>query len=208
MIATINSATISGKTFTYQLRWDGCRLTLSPACPYLAFDTETEITDLTKHIPRLALASYSIGKRHGLLRSDQLADFILKHADAHFVFHNPAFDFWVVDQHLHEQGEEEARRKWWEACDQNRMHDTMLLDALIRLAEGRAQKLKSSDKDWLPLRDLAEVATEYTALRISKEDPYRQRYAEIIGRDWTEVDEGFFEYAVKERLSPTALTWA
>ncbi len=200
MNALMNSVTVSGKTFTYQKPWDGRRLSLLPTCPYLAFDTETEMVDLKVQIPRLALAAVSTGRQHALVRPDQIADFIQIHADARFVFHHAAFDFWVIDKHLLEQGAEKARRKWWDACDQNRMHDTMLLDALIRLAEGRAQKMKSSDKDWLPLRDLAEVATDYTALRITKEDPYRTRYSEIIGQDWDDVEDGFFSYAIKDPI--------
>ena len=200
MIATTNSVTINGKVFEYQLPWDGHRLSLSPACPFIAFDTETEIVDLTMQVPRLALATASNGRQHAIIHPDQVAEFILQHADAHFVFHNAAFDFWVINQHLREHGAEEARLKWWDACDQNRVPDSMLLDALIRLAEGRAQKVKTSDKDWLPMRDLAEVAVDYTALRISKDDPYRVRYAEIIDNDWAGVDEGFFSYAIKDAI--------
>ncbi len=198
-IAMKNSVSIGEKTFPYHF-WEGQRLNLLSSCPYVAFDTETEITDLTRQIPRLALATYSIGSRHGLLHPDRIADFILKHPDARFVFHNASFDFWVVDQNLREQGADRAREIWWDACDQNRMHDTMLLDALIRLAQGRAQKFKASDKDWLPLRDLAEVAADYTSLRITKDDPYRTRYGEIIGKDWSDVDHGFFDYAIKDSI--------
>ena len=200
MLVTTNSLTIGSRTFQYELPWNGLHLPLSPACPYLAFDTETEIVDLKVQVPQLALVSFSTGRHHGILHPDQIGEFIIKHSDTFFVFHNAAFDFWTIDRHLRERNEEEARRKWWDACEHNRMHDTMLLDALIRLAEGRAQKIRSSDKDWLPLRTLAEVAVDYTALRITKDDPYRKRYAEIIGKDWVEVDEGFFTYAMKDAI--------
>ena len=39
--------------------------------------------------------------------------------------------FWVIDHHLEGRGEDEARRAWWDAAEQNRMSDTMLLDQLI-----------------------------------------------------------------------------
>jgi hypothetical protein len=78
------------------------------------------------------------------------------------------------------------------------MHCAMLLDMLIRLAEGRIQKVGDSEKV-LP-RDLAEVAAEFTSLRIAKDDAHRQRYVEIIGQDWNDVEEGFFAYAVKDPI--------
>src|SRR5262249_40143919 len=95
-------------------------------------------------------------------------------------------------------GDEGVRRLWWDICHQQHMHCTMLLDMLIRLAEGRVLKVRDSEKV-LP-RNLAEVAEEYTSLRISKEDPYRQRYGEMIGHDWNEVEEGFFSYAIKDPI--------
>src|SRR5262249_27639663 len=35
-------------------------------------------------------------------------------------------------------------------------------------------------------------------LAISKDDPYRRRYGEIIGQDWGKVEKGFFDYAIKD----------
>jgi hypothetical protein len=189
---------ISGKTFPYQRPWDGQRLELRPACPYVAFDTETEVVDLTRAVPRLALAAVSTGGQHALLHPDQLGDFLLRHHDARYVFFNVAFDFWVVDRHLRSREEEKARRLWWDACHEGRMHCAMLLDVLVRLAEGRLEKAKGSGKEWIPPRNLADVAAEYTALRVAKDDPFRTRYGEILGRDWTQVEEGFFAYAIKD----------
>jgi hypothetical protein len=200
MIAKMSSVDINGKSFAYQRPWDGRRLPLSPACPYLAFDTETEIVDLSTKIPRLAMAVASSGQTHVVIHADQVAEFILQHADARFIFHHAAFDFWVVEQHLRGRREEEACRKWWNVCRDNHMHDSMLLDALIRLADGQAQKAKSSDKEWLPMRNLAEVGEDYTVLRITKNDPYRERYGEIIGKEWADVEEGFFNYAIKDAI--------
>jgi hypothetical protein len=37
-------------------------------------------------------------------------------------------------------------------------------------------------------------------MEISKDDPYRERYGEIIGQDWAEVEEGFFSYAIKDPI--------
>ena len=47
-------------------------------------------------------------------------------------------------------------------------------------------------------RNLADVGQQYAGMEISKEDPFRMRYGEIIGVDWAGVEDGFFEYAVKD----------
>lgn len=199
MVTATQCVVISGREFCFQRPWDGRQLALAPVCPYLAFDTETEIVDLNVEIPRLALASASNGTDHVLLHPDQIADFIDLHTDARFICHNATFDFWVVDRHLREFGAEDVRRRWWVACRENRLHDSMILDQLIRLAEGRTERVK--DKDTVLPRDLATVCAEYSFLRISKDDPHRGRYGEIIRKDWADVDEEFFVYAIKDAIA-------
>ena len=69
------------------------------------------------------------------------------------------------------------------------MHDTMILDQLIGLARRDAEPRP---------RNLADVGREYARMEISKEDPFRLRFGELIGADWAGVEDGFFEYAVKD----------
>jgi hypothetical protein len=107
------------------------------------------------------------------------------------VFHNAAFDFWVIDRHLRDRDERLALRAWWDACDGDRMSDTMLLDQLIELAR--------RDADPRP-RDLAALGRQYARMEITKDDPYRLRYGEVIGRDWDDLEEGFFSYAIKDPI--------
>src|SRR5262249_34894659 len=146
---------------------------------YLAFDTETEVLNQDRQVPRLALATVSAGDTcSAVIHPDQVGRFILAHPRARFVFHNVAFDFWVIDRHLKERGEEQARGAWWDACEANRMHDTMILDQLIELAR--------RDTNLRP-RNLAEVGKNYARMEISKEDPYRMRFGELIGVDWLSV---------------------
>ena len=78
---------------------------------------------------------------------------------------------------------------------QDRMHDTMLLDELIRLARTDADP---SPATWPSSR------AEYAGLVIDKDDPYRVRYGEIIGRDWAGVERGFFDYAIKDPIATLA----
>src|SRR5262249_13819517 len=125
--------------------------------------------------------------------------FVLAHQHLDWVCQHAAFDFWVVDRHLCRSGEEEARVAWWRIAQQGRLHDSMLLDMLVRLAR---------DDSYPSPRDLAVLARHYCGLEITKDDPHRRRYAEIIGRDWDAVEEGFFLYGVKDAIvtRPTYLT--
>jgi DNA polymerase I-like protein with 3'-5' exonuclease and polymerase domains len=183
-------AIISDASYPYIARWSAKRLL--PGDGYLAFDTETDVVDLKRQIPRLALASASAGDKSScLIHPDDLGRFIQTHKGLHFVCHNAAFDFWVVAEHLKQRGEDDAHRVWWAVARSNRLHDSMLLDMLVRLAK---------DDSYPDPRDLAVVAKTYAGVEISKEDPYRKRYGEIIGVDWAAVEPGFFDYAVKDAI--------
>jgi hypothetical protein len=181
LIAQHSAVTIGGRTYPYRRRWSG--RPLLPADGYLAFDTETEVVDQKRQVPRLALASASAGENDScLVHPDDVGAFVLAHKGLRWVCHNSAFDFWVVEQHLHRRGEEQARQAWWAVARDNRLHDSMLLDMLVRLAR---------DDTFPDRRDLAAVARRYAGLEVSKDDLHRSRYGEIIGRDWDKVEDGF-----------------
>jgi hypothetical protein len=183
------SVTISGREYRYFV-WDGQTL----AGEVLGFDTETALI-VPGEIPPLALASASSGVEHCLIHPDRVGEFILLHCDRHLVFHNVAFDFWTVAEHLDARGEAESLGVWWDIAEADQMHDTMLLDELIRLARTDA---------YPRARDLGVVALEYAGLELDKADPFRLRYGEIIGRDWAAVERGFFDYAVKDPIATLA----
>jgi hypothetical protein len=176
---------LGDRILTYTI-WDGTILDSD----LIGFDTETTVIK-GNEIPELALASASSGTAHFLIHPDHLAAFILGHRDRYFVLHNCAFDYWVLAQHLRQRHEEEALAAWAQIVEENRMHDTMLLDELIRLGK--------SD-EYPRHRNLAEVAREYADLEVDKNNPYRLKYGEIIGQDWTTVERGFFEYAIKDPI--------
>lgn len=187
---TPSVVTINGQEYRYSRRWAGQRLL--PDDGYLAFDTETDVVDLKQAIPQLALASASAGDDCScLIHPDDLGAFILAHRYLHWVFHNAAFDFWVVEQHLRQAGRHEALQVWWAIAESDHLHDSMLLDALLRLARNDSDPFN---------RNLAVVTKEYTGLEITKDDSYRLRYGEIIGQDWDMVDEGFFTYAIADAI--------
>jgi DNA polymerase I-like protein with 3'-5' exonuclease and polymerase domains len=184
------TVTISGKDYCYRRRWAGERLVSADG--FVGFDTETDLLPLDREIPRLALASASAGDTAScLIHPDEVGAFIVAHQELQYVCHHSAFDFSVVEHHLRKRGEEEARRTWWDIAATNRLHDSMLLEMLARLA---------TDDSYPDPRDLATVAKQYARLEISKDDPFRMRYGEIIGVDWNMVEDGFFDYAVKDAI--------
>lgn len=150
----------------------------------IAIDTETELIEGNK-IPRVALISVSDGRIHRLVKPSDLQAFIDKHSDAHFVAHNAAFDFEVIRSTLVDP------LPWFEVADSGRLHDTMILDALIRLGK---------DDSYPQNRNLGILAKAYLGLLVDKDDPYRLRYAELLDRPWELADRGFFTYAIKDAI--------
>ena len=185
--------TLGDRTFAYQRPWDGRPLI---GRGLLAFDTETPDLGTGSTPPALVLASACAGGGQGascLMRADQVGAFILAHPRVTWAMFNVSFDFWVVAEHLRGRGEEEALRAWWEAAESNRMDDTMLLDQLVLGAERDAGERP---------RNLAVVALERAGMVLDKQDPFRTRYGELLGRDWATVaEEGFFTYAIKDPIA-------
>jgi hypothetical protein len=171
----------------------------------IALDTETAAI-VEQEIPPLALAAASDGVRHVLVHADDLGAFVLEHKDQQFVAHHASYDYWVVQQHLRLRGETEALQAWTQLVVDRRLHCSMLLDVLIRLAEGDGADSQDDDRPLFP-RDLGEVTLDYTGLAVSKDDPYRLRFGEIIGADWEQVDPNFFAYAIKDPIA-TALAYS
>ena len=187
---TIKTVIISNKQYEYNTWWDG---QIIPS-EGIAFDTETEmIPEDSFEPPALALISVSNTKDNYLIHPSRISEFISLHAKKHYIFHNIPFDFWVIDKYLSENNHTESRLSWWNIIEENRSHDTLMLDMLVDLAI----------EDKLPIpRNLAIVGKIYANMDISKEDPYRIRYSELIGKNWNteEIDPGFLEYAIKDPI--------
>lgn len=189
LATTTATVQIGDHVFPYRRPWDGRPLTDRG---FLAFDTETEAIESQPHVPRPALAVASAGDTaSAVIHPDQFGQFLLAHPRARLVLHNASFDFAVVDHHLRRRGEDEARAAWWDVVEAGRMHDTMILDQPIGLARRDAEPVP---------RNLAEVALEYARLEISKDDPFRMRFGELIDADWDAADDGFFRYAVADAI--------
>jgi len=198
----------NGNRYHYQLPWDGrTRLRGTLECA-IAFDTETEAlsdADLNRNlsIPRVALATVSTGSHSYFLHPSQLADWVLLHRGEHLVGQNVRFDFWVVDQYLRAAGRPDAVEAWWQFPTEHRLHDTLLLDQLIRLGQGVGTAVYSKDDSSLSRRDLGAIARDYVGVDVDKSDPYRMRYGELLGvpaSDWASCEQGFFDYAIVDAV--------
>jgi hypothetical protein len=195
------SIRVGDGTFPYIPRWAG--QVLAPADGYLSYDVETNLVDLSREIPQIALASASTNELACLVHPDDLGRFILVHHHLRWLGQSVSFDFWATAQHLQQRGDQEALAAWWQIADEGRLHDTMLLDMLLRLAR---------DDSYPNPRGLDKIADEYADLAVDKNDPYRKRYGELLGMDWATVtDEGFWEYAVADavvtKLAYTEIKW-
>lgn len=196
----------NGNTYNYHLPWDGRTRLRGGLDNAIAFDTETEaLSDraLDRHfeVPRVALATVSIGSHSYFLHPAQLPAWVKMHRGEHLVGQNVRFDFWVVDKYLRAAGDAEALEAWWEFPTAHRLHDTLLLDQLIRLAQGVGTAVYSKDDSSLSRRNLAEIAADYVGVEVDKQDPYRMRYGELLGLpSWEGVDEGFFDYAIRDAV--------
>jgi len=189
----------------YDLGWDGVPMKGTLDLP-IAFDTETvaideqgKPNDLRLGPPRMVLATVSDGQRHFVLPPEQLPDWIIAHQDQHLVGHNFSFDFWVVHRCLKDLKREDLIPIWFSMGDRSLFHDTMLLDLLVMLAEGK----NDDGSEKLEPRNLGILAKQYAPkIVVNKEDPFRMRYHELVGIDfvdWEEkVDPGFFSYAIDD----------
>lgn len=183
MVGTVKLGT---QTFGWSI-WDGQQMNR-----HFSLDTETTLAT-GPNIPQLAMVSVSDDTRHFILKPNQVSQFLLQHLpfEHQFVCHNVAFDFWVLDRYLADTAAQQTRNWLWSAVEGNRVHDTMLLAGLVSLAE--------EDDDLM--QSLADVAKNYCGYELDKSDPFRTRYGETIGVDWSELDRGFFDYAISDAVA-------
>lgn len=185
----------------YELPWSGEAFSEK----LLAFDTETEAIRGPGHNPRVVLATASDGARHAVLRPEQFSDFFLLHRHHEFVGHNWAFDHWVLDKYLGEHSHVLALAVLWQLVEENKVHDTMLLDMLVRLARGEGEKGHGEGK--LLARNLGKLSQAYGVTEADKESPYRTRFSEL----WQELSwhfphlRPFFDYAVTDTIATVEL---
>jgi DNA polymerase I-like protein with 3'-5' exonuclease and polymerase domains len=176
---------LGGMPLDYELPWNGTRFRTRT----LAIDTETTVEDDPAVIPTLVLMTASDGQRHVVIRPEDVARFFAQHLEHHFVGHHLAYDFWVLVGFFEAQHDSEAIELLWRLAVDNQFFDTMLFDGLLRLG---------TVGDGAHGHNLADLAADSLGVKLAKEDPFRLRFAELVGADWTKVDVGFFDYAIRD----------
>lgn len=164
--------------------WSGQRL----GSRTIAIDTETTVIQ-GHEVPTLVLASASDGDAAFVISAEALPAFLRRHRRCRWVFHNASFDFWVLQEALADHPR--LQMLLWRKARDGELGDTMLLDQLLRIArDGTAH-----------VRDLGTVAAEVAGIQLNKDDPFRLRYAEILGKPLDEVDPGFLSYAAADAFA-------
>ena len=184
-----------------QVGWDGVALSRQA----IAIDTETTAIDKEDRvtIPDLVLMSASDGDRQVIIPGENVPAFLLAHRDSWWVFHNVAFDFWVIMQHLIKLKQagmspdqcDNATALLWDKVDKGQLRDSMLLDQLVVLAE---------NGDRPKPRKLEELANSLTDVQVDKnaDAKYRVNYGSLLGQDLRDVDDpGWFIYAARDALA-------
>ncbi|MFM7316638.1 MAG: hypothetical protein ACKO5E_06790, partial [bacterium] len=185
-------------TETYRI-WQGERLYSTGYQP-IGLDAETEAIKQVSQIPDLTVATAFDGNTLAIIHPDDLEAFFIMHRHDHFVTHKVDFDFWVFDKFFSSRSSP-AKQILWDCCNEGRLHCSMILDKLVRLADS---SLTGAHKGFVKNRNLSEVSRTWSHVRPDKEDPYRLRFGELKGLDKTafqSVDEGFFKYAAEDAIA-------
>lgn len=190
-MASSLSTEIKSRRYSISLEWDGNRVT-SPAFPFVGLDTEFHPD--TKELACICLSN---ARQCWVIRPESFPEFLERHPEAIWVMHACRVDWPIIYKTLPPRWE----WMWKVAVDEGRVRDTMLLDMLLRLARGH---VGGGDDDHtgatVPPRKLSVLAAEVLGEKKDDDDPYRMRFGELIGADWTKVDPGFFLYAGRDPL--------
>jgi hypothetical protein len=138
-----------------------------------------------------------------LLHPSKFSEFIRRHKQTHWVFHNAQFDWWC----LHKHADSDVTREFlWQLAEGGFLHDTMIFDMLLQLATGRLRRIGSGGEQKLYPTNLGVLTEEWGCGELDKTDPYRLRFGEFLGLTEQEIDahpeaEQFFRYALKDVLA-------
>ena len=163
-----------------EIPWNGTPF----EAPLIAWDTETTIVDLKREIPELVCLTASDGERSVVVFPDMVIRFLVEHMNHELVAWNLAFDWWVVKK-FETEGNGLER-----LVDRGQFHDGMLLEQLVRLAEG-------TDDEGLYNRSLKEAAWRWCGEEIVKDDEVRKTFTPDMARDWPQYMR-HWEYAAKD----------
>ena len=180
---------------------------------YIALDCETElIPDRTAFVsrtgaevktspyvvPRLVCGSASTEGTYFVSMAPEFLRFVHDHLDGviHLIFHNFAFDYGVLCA-----ADPTLLAPLDAAVEAGRVHDTMYLDTLLRLATGefdapvRAPETGTWSTPDVRSRPLDTLAYVYCGRHLDKDPAVRLAYGQFLGRPLVAMPEQFKEYA-------------
>jgi 3'-5' exonuclease len=157
--------------------WDG-----KPLEGPLALDTETTVVDLDKEVPDLVCLTASDGDRTVVVFPRQLSAFLNTHNRNHWTFWNTGFDYWVLY--------EASPVPTWKV-NKGTLGDTMLLEQLLRLAEGRDTKDAQMS--------LQEACKYYLDVTLEKDEEVRKGFTLEMTKHWDRPEyQKSWEYAARD----------
>jgi len=176
--------------------------------PLAAVDTETTLIETPPHdaknrtrhgpvpVPTLILGSVaepSLGV--AVMRPPYIHDWILDwlNAGGHLVFHNVAFDYNVLVQAY---GGGDFQIAMDRAIDENRVHDTQILELLVQIARGS----NTVDDKVLKNPHLADLAQRRAGMTLNKDTDVRLFFSRFESPD-SIVPDNFLEYAAQDALA-------
>jgi DNA polymerase I-like protein with 3'-5' exonuclease and polymerase domains len=186
---------------------------------FVACDTETTMIEDRKQlrqkssiinlspyvVPKLILGTWCTEDGlNGLDRQDAFCARVrqwLQTPDVHLVFHHAPFDLRVLLKH------DPTLRVYIEgALSEGRIHDTKVMDILIRLRDGYFDMpvFPQYETPQVVPRSLKELALEYARMELSKDDEVRlhfDRYADPA----VPLPSEFFEYAIRDAIATMAV---
>ena len=177
ILSSADPAIMNGNTPSWGVgTWDGRPLTVRG---HIGLKIMTGNPVTRSEIPELSGLAASAGEKVSVLvHPEQIASFIEAHPRARYVFHDVGPQFWVVDRHLEVRREAAARQAWWDAVEQNRITDTLLLDQLIELARQDTEPQE---------RSLREIAKRYIQLEFNGIDAPGRAHPESLEADADEL---------------------
>jgi DNA polymerase I-like protein with 3'-5' exonuclease and polymerase domains len=115
----------------------------------------------------------------------------------HIVFHNAAFDFWVLARHCPQLVCELIQY----AAD-DKIHDTMLMDMLVNLAQGHYDRPSYPDfkLEQMQPRSLVELARERVGMQLNKDETIRISFGHYKGH-LDEMPDSYKDYAEQDVLA-------
>lgn len=188
----------------------------------MAFDTETDMPP-KESIPnayrqKMVVCTVTNGTVAYVLGPCDVGRFLLLHAGCEFVAHNARFDYWVVLDELKRRNNQAAISMWESVADTGKLHCTMILDFLVRLAtmtKPGVQRMRGLSDEGLGREygiwvDASKKHKPKKEKGAKKEDEdltplMREDFGKYLNTPLTWIPKDFLDYAVQDTVATMQL---